>query len=194
MTYPAQGPIEEFGRRVEEYAGKDVCAEVMAGSERLSRKSSGAEVAHWTKGALERLEAAVAAPIVAQIMEQCGRTCARMHAGSVDEARVRRARYATEEAFLEAEVQQPPTGTRLQREGNVLRQFYTPRSYTHPGRCYCATVRGLPEGETMSVSYCQCSRAFVETVWENALGRPVTVELIESSISGADECEFRITI
>jgi hypothetical protein len=103
--------------------------------------------------------------------------------------------YATEEAFLEAEVHQPATGTRLEREGNVLHQFYTPRSYPfHPGRCYCAAVQGLPESETMSANYCQCSRAFVQTVWENALGRSVTVELIKSTLSGADECEFKVTL
>jgi hypothetical protein len=54
-------------------------------------------------------------------------------------------------------------------------------------------VSGLPEGETMSVTYCQCSRAFVQTVWEAALGRPVQVDLLSSAVSGSDECRFRIT-
>jgi hypothetical protein len=194
MAHPAEGPIDEFARRVEEFAGKDICAEVMAGRESISAKTGSAEVAHWTKSAIERLENAVSAGTVVQIMEQCGKACARVHASSVEEARIRRMKYATEEAFLEAEVQEPATWMRLEREGNVLHQFYTPRSSTHPGRCYCAAVQGLPEGETMSASYCLCSRAFVQRVWENALGRPVTIELISSAISGADECEFKITI
>lgn len=193
MSNPTEGPIEELGRRVEEVAGPDIRAVVMAGSEAPTEATSSTDLARWTKSAMERLEAAVPAAAVVEIMGRCGRTCARMNSASVDETLARRQQHATEDAFLAAEVLSPPAGTTLEREGNALRQFYTPRRYHQGLRCYCGIVEGLPEDETMSLSYCHCSRAFVQTVWERALGRPVTVELVQSAISGADECEFRIT-
>ena len=44
----------------------------------------------------------------------------------------------------------------------------------------------------MSRTYCHCSKAFVRTLWEAVLGRPVAVELVSSALSGASECEFEI--
>jgi hypothetical protein len=94
--------------------------------------------------------------------------------------------------FLEAEQKKPMTGTRLVREGNVLYQFYTPRAFTRPMRCYCGLLRGLPDGATVSKTYCHCSKGFVKKFWESVLERPVKVELIQSAVSGADECKFAI--
>jgi len=61
-------------------------------------------------------------------------------------------------------------------------------------RCYCALIKDLPEGETISQTYCLCSKAFVQTLRETAIDRPVTVEILESAVSGASECRFRITL
>jgi hypothetical protein len=45
----------------------------------------------------------------------------------------------------------------------------------------------------MSRTYCHCSKAFVRTLWEAVMGRPVSIELLESAVSGSGECRFRIT-
>ena len=60
-------------------------------------------------------------------------------------------------------------------------------------RCYCALVKDLPAGEAISQTYCHCSKAFVKTLWEAVLGKPVSVDLLESAVSGASDCRFRIT-
>jgi hypothetical protein len=193
MSKAILGMIEQFGAQVEAATGPSVREQVMAGAEAITAKSSGAEVAQWAKGAVERLDALVPEAVRAQIMEDCGVNCARKNLSVIDRAVARRQKYADEEAFLAAEIRKPMPGTRLEREGDTLYQVYTPLAFSQPMRCYCALVKELPAGETMSPTYCHCSKAFVKALWEAALGRPVGVDLLESAITGAAECRFRIT-
>jgi len=58
-----------------------------------------------------------------------------------------------------------------------------PLRYAHK----CGRIMG------MSQTYCHSSKAFVRTLWETVLDRPLTVEILESAVSGAGECRFRIT-
>jgi hypothetical protein len=194
MSKAKTGPIEQFGGEVEALAGAAVRAEVMVGAESITTKTSGADIARWVKGAVERLEILTPPGTAIRVMENCGANCARVNHAVIARTVARRQKYPTEEAFLAAEVKKPMTGTRLARQGNVLHQFYTPRSYGRGMRCYCALVKALPEGETLSPTYCHCSKAFVKTLWEEVLGRPVEVELLASALAGSQECEFRITI
>ena len=184
--------IHEIGRNVERLAGKKVGKKVMDGSEQITASSKPEKVAHWVKGAMERLDDLVDEETRNQVMLNCGYNCALVNSSPIEKAKARRKKLKTEAEFLAAEQQKPPAGTRVIREGNTLYQFYTPSSFTHPMRCYCSLLRGLPDGETASLTYCQCSRGFVQKYWEGALGRPVKVELLESSVSGAQECKFAI--
>jgi hypothetical protein len=186
--------IVEIGENVECLAGEDVRKKVMLGSEQIIASSKPEKVAEWVKCAMERLDSLVDVDTRNQIMMHCGANCARANKSPIEKARARRKKHKTEDAFLDAEQQNPPAGTRLTREGNVLYQFYTPRSFTRPMRCYCSLLRGLPDGETVSPTYCQCSRGFVRKYWESVLERPVSVDLVRSCVSGAEECEFIIRL
>jgi hypothetical protein len=55
-------------------------------------------------------------------------------------------------------------------------------------------MHGLPEGLLASLTFCQCSRGYVEWNWRAILGRPVQVEVVASRIAGAEECEFVIRL
>ena len=193
MSKTVVGMIEQLEGEVGAATDAGVRAQVMAGAETITAKSTGTEVALWAKGAMERLDSLVDQETREQIMERCGANCARRNSGVLDRTVARRRKFADEEAFLIAEIRKPPAGTRLSREGDSLVQVYTPQAFSHPMRCYCALVKDLPKGEVMSQTYCHCSKAFVQTVWEAALGRPVSVELEASAVSGASECRFRIT-
>lgn len=188
------GALNVMGTSIERHAGPEIRAQVMADSEALGATPKPPRVALWMKGALERLDAAVDVATRNAIMVDCGHNCFDRHASNAARIRARRGKFATEDEFLDAELRNPPTGTRLEREGNVLYQIYTPRTWSHPTRCYCSLMRGLPDEQTSSGTYCQCSRGFVERTWEFVLGRPVRVELVESSISGAQECRFAICL
>ncbi len=194
MSKKTAGPIQEIGGRVEQFAGAQVRAKVMAGADKAMKSADAAETALWVKGAMDRLDELVDPEMRQQIMAACGRTCIQMNSGVVTRGRVRRGKYPTEEAFLAAEVKKPSAGTRLELSGKVLTQYYTPHSFGKGLRCYCSLMRALPDGATASKTYCQCSRGFVEKYWEAVLGRAVRVELGSTAISGTRECQFVIHI
>ena len=192
MTKSMVGIIEEFGGQVEALAGATVRSHVMTGGESIIAKTGVGEVARWVQGAMNRLDEAAPPGMAVAIMEACGANCAAMTHGVIERAVARRGKYCSEEEFLAAEVKKPMAGTRLERRGEVLHQFYTPRSFGHGMRCYCALVKALPESETLSPTYCHCSKAFVKTLWETVLGRPIVVQILRSTLTGSNECEFTI--
>lgn len=188
------GAIQELAGNVERFAGAQVRAQVMQGADQLKESTKPDKLAVWVQGAMRRLDALVDGPTRRQIMSECGYNCARINSRPTKAAVARRAKFATLDEFLAAEQAEPPAGTRIRREGEYLYQYYTPRAFSHPMRCYCSLLRGLPPGETVSLTYCQCSRAFVERYWEAIVGKPVEVELLQSAVSGADECSFKIRL
>jgi hypothetical protein len=177
---------------VEQIAGKTIATKVMEGSEQVTEKTDKRKTAEWVKNAMKKLDALVDEKTRVQIMQNCGYNCAKKNSKVIERAVARRKKYASINEFLEAEQQKPMKGTKLAREGNILYQFYTPQAFTRPMRCYCGLLRGLPNEETVSKTYCNCSRGFVEKFWENVLGRPVNVDLLQSVISGDKECKFAI--
>jgi hypothetical protein len=141
---------------------------------------------------MERLDRLTDEETRSQIMIACGYNCALINKGTIEKTKARRRKFDTEEAFIEAEIGNPPPGTRLALEGDTLIQYYTPHQFTHPMRCYCSLWWGLPDGQHTSLTYCHCSQGFVQKYWEGVLGRPTPVEVVESCITGAEECKFVI--
>jgi hypothetical protein len=194
MAEPVLGMIEQFGREVEAVTGESARQQVMAGAESLTPKTKPEAIALWVRDAVDRLDSLAAEDERAKVMESCGVNCARVNGTVIERGKARRARHATEEAFLAAEVAKPQAGTRLERDGDILYQIYAPAAFSHPMRCYCGLLRGLPEGVQMSPTYCHCSRAFVRTYWSEVLDRPVRVDVLETAITGSTECRFKITL
>lgn len=127
-----------------------------------------------------------------RIMVSCGHSCAAMNSNVIDDVKARRKKYESIDDFLDAEITNPEQGTRLAKEGGMLLQYYTPHTYAEGLRCYCSLISALPTDETISLTYCNCAKGFVERFWEGVLERPVRVELVRSRMSGAEECEFTI--
>jgi len=192
MTGKMAGQIHEIGGKIEQLAGAEVFSRVMEGSKGAAASSSPEKVALWVKGAMERLDALSGEAQREEIMLACGHNCILVNKRPLDAAKNRRRNYPTEQAYIEAELQKPPRGFRFERDGELLVQFYTPRSFGPGMRCFCGLMQGLPEGVNASRTYCQCSRGFVQKYWEGILGRPVEVELKETAITGAEECRFLI--
>jgi len=186
------GALVAMEKCMEQLAGKTIATKVMAGSEQITEKTDKRKTAEWIKSAMEKLDALVDEKTRVQIMQNCGYNCAKKNSKVIERAVARRKKYVSINEFLEAEQQKPQKGTRLAKEGNILYQFYTPQAFTRPMRCYCGLLRGLPNEQTVSKTYCNCSRGFVEKFWENVLGRPVKVDLLQSVVSGDKECKFAI--
>jgi hypothetical protein len=188
------GQLEVLSVNIKELAGEEAFAQVMQGYEVLTEKSKPVQVTDWVKGTVQRLDETVDPYTAEQIMLRCGYNCAMTNQGPIAAAKKRRAKYASLDEFLAAEQNSPPAGMRFERNGNVVFQYYTPRAFSQPMRCYCGLMRALPKNETVSKTFCNCSRGFVQVWWEGILGCPVVVEILETAISGAEECKFSIRL
>lgn len=184
--------IENLGRNLEHYATPEAREKVLEGSEKLAKKSDQAKIALWVRGAMKRLDRAVDKKTRARIMEECGYACAKANHATIDRVVAKRKKYGSLEEFLEAEKSKLLPGMRLEPQGKILYQFYLPQSFRYPMRCFCSLLRALPPEETVSATYCQCSRGFVQAMWERVLGKPVKVEVLETAVTGAKECKFKI--
>jgi len=182
-------PLE---KNTELLAGDVVSEKVMEGSEAITEKTDRKELALWVQGAMERLDSLVDEETREKIMENCGYACATVNKRVIDRVKAKRLKCETIDEFLEAEERKPSRGTRLVRDGKQLHFFYTPRKFYRPMRCYCGLLGALPEDLTVSRTYCNCSKGFVRKYWESVLDRPVQVQLKQSAVTGADECEFLI--
>jgi len=194
MTKAKLEMIKEFGYQVEKASGSAVSSRVMAGAEALRLATSRKEISLWMRDAIDRLDAAVPEQERVAIMENCGYNCARHNSTIITRGKTRRAKFDNEAAFLAAEQAKPQVGTRLKLQGDFLVQTYTPQSFTHPLRCYCSLLGELPAGQHISPTYCNCSKAFVQTFWSEVLGRPVKVKILETAVTGSTECKFEIKI
>jgi predicted hydrocarbon binding protein len=59
--------------------------------------------------------------------------------------------------------------------------------------CHCPRVREiLKSSVTISPTYCYCGAGFYKGIWEEILGEPVEVELLESVLQGDEVCRFAI--
>jgi hypothetical protein len=112
--------------------------------------------------------------------------------GAIERMRKKREKFDTLDEFIESEIKNPSKIQRIERHGDRIIQVYSPKNFGKGWRCFCGLWRHLPDDEKTSNTWCHCSKAFVEKTWEMYVGKPVRVELLESSISGAKECKFEI--
>ena len=182
-------PLE---KNIELFAGEITSMKIMEGSEALTEKTDKQKLAEWVQSAMERMDSLVDEKTRVQIMENCGYNCAIVNKKVIEKGKAKRMKYKTIDEFLEAEERKPSSGTRVVREGKLLHYFYTPKEFSRPMRCYCGLLRALPEDKTVSSTYCNCSRGFVKKYWERVLDKPVQVQLKQSAVTGAAECEFLI--
>jgi hypothetical protein len=186
--------IKEIGRNVERFAGDAVRRKVMEGSEKITPSTSKTSIAGWVKGAMEKLDSLADEKTRTQIMENCGYNCALHNKAPIEKAKARRKKFKSLDEFLVAEQKKPMIGTKLERQGDKLYWYFTPQSFKTPMRCFCGLLRALPQNETISRSYCNCSKGFVKKYWEGVLGKPVDVEVLQTAVSGAKECKFAVHI
>lgn len=182
---------EVIGVFVEQYAGREAREKVMEGVEELAGASDEAK-SMWVKGAMERLDELLDEETAVKVMVGCGHACARINGVAVKMGVEKRMKYGSVEEYLEAEQRDPIPGTRLEREGDVLHQYYMPNTFRGGLRCFCSRISSLPVDQIISPTYCNCSKGYTEKFWEAVLGRPVEVDLVQSTMTGADECKFTI--
>ena len=59
--------------------------------------------------------------------------------------------------------------------------------------CHCPRVRdGIELDPVLPEDYCYCGTGFYKGIWEEILGEPVEVEVLESVLQGGDVCRIAI--
>jgi hypothetical protein len=59
--------------------------------------------------------------------------------------------------------------------------------------CHCPRVRDeIVNDQALPLTYCYCGAGFYQGIWEEILGEPVKVEMLESVMQGDDVCKIAI--
>jgi hypothetical protein len=59
--------------------------------------------------------------------------------------------------------------------------------------CHCPRVRDvIGEEPSLPNEYCYCGAGFYQGIWEEILGQPVELEVLESVMQGDDVCKIAI--
>lgn len=135
----------------------------------------------WLETLMAGLEAAVDERTRAEVMESCGRACARHH-GDMEKARAITCSVQEIGEWL----------AELNRQvlwcGSWVRDGETITSVCE--KCGCPLVRaGLVE---LSPTFCNCSQGWGKAVFGTVSGRPVEVELKQAIGRGDPVCEFTV--
>ncbi|NLU42145.1 MAG: hypothetical protein GXX08_08065 [Firmicutes bacterium] len=184
--------ITAFIAEVERVAGADTAAAV-AGESVVDSSVKPRDRALWLARAIERLRQSVDQASYKEIICGCGAQCACRHQAAKT-ALERRLQHPSLEAFLAEEQRNPPPGTRLVVEETVVYQHYLPAEAKGGHKCFCPVMRHLPRAVSPPDGYCECSRSYLEQVWSAILGQAADVEVVETCLTGAQECVFRIQL
>lgn len=132
---------------------------------------------NWLTDLLDTMDAELDEPARARLMEGCGRGCYRRHAfkpavaaasGGTVEGLIH-AYHSICEAWLEGDDLHVRFGQKVER-------------------CYCPVLRDRP-GRPNDM-HCHCTKATHQSIIEQALGRPVRMEIVESVRRGGATCHF----
>jgi predicted hydrocarbon binding protein len=142
--------------------------------------SRGTEKAKYAKCLMDNFEKQFTEKVRVKVLENCGRNC--IGASTIERAKKIGKNTKTLEDLVSRLNKQHIGGGKLHIEGN--------RIYGEYKRCYCGMVNKTKE--QFSSTWCNCSRGYLLELFEQTLGKPVKVDLLESVIQGAKTCKFTI--
>jgi effector-binding domain-containing protein len=190
---------------VERILGPAARAQVMAGIEEITPESSLESYTEWIRGAMDRLDALTDDPFQKYQIVSC---CAHVFPGE----RIARLRAIYEQRqeiddVLREMYQDPAWYEDPVRRGNVLfvrKVPYDPEGYEtgatpaerRKAYCHCRFVRSYLDEipSKLSPTFCWCGSGWYKRLWEDLLGQPVTIEHLETLITGNDQCTLTITL
>ncbi len=180
---PKSGRIGRFAKMIEKKTNLKTAEKIMKGADKYE-KGSYAEKASWWNDAVARLEKEVGKKSAIKIMQSCGRMCCgpahRKYAKQI------MSKVKSIKEFINTLNKFGIGGGRLKlKDKNTITGGYD--------HCYCGQVKQTQKPFS-SLLYCHCSTGLYKQLFETALERPVEVEILQSIISGAKNCEFVIHI
>ena len=177
------GRLARFGKILLDKVDPVTAIHVLEGAEKY-KQFKYPEKAAWWKGAVKRLESSAGHDLTVEIMKACGRKCCGI-------ARRKTAKKLFAESlnmddFLNKLNTHDIGGGRLKRVND--------RTITGGyDSCLCGQVK-YTETPFDDLTYCECSSAWFQQLFESALDQPVEVVVNQSIIAGDDTCEFTVTL
>ncbi|MEA3440640.1 MAG: hypothetical protein U9R58_10190 [Chloroflexota bacterium] len=86
--------------------------------------------------------------------------------------------------------------TKISKSGNLI-EYMEERDPDLKRQLYCHCPRvgdALKTGRSITTVYCYCGAGFYKGIWEEILGEPVQVEVLESVLQGDPVCKFAIKL
>jgi len=148
----------------------------------------------WIKDLMDHMDTFVDAQTRITLMQACGRSC---YINAFGIASAEKPLPAAAEQFMKY---LSNGGYEVRQEGRKTVVIYNwGRKHQNPwgliiqdGYCMCPIVESSPQ--RLSPTYCLCSTGYIKEIFERNLGKPVTVELLESLKTGGKDCRFRIEL
>ena len=131
----------------------------------------------WVKNLIECIDIHLDEATRKQLMESCGRACAR--AGPIRAAEACRGNL---DAWMSTLAKWHGGEEYVQRDGNLV--------HVTCAECLCILMREGPP--RLPDTYCYCSLGWMKEMFGTVVGKPIEVELVESIKRGAERCRFII--
>jgi predicted hydrocarbon binding protein len=144
--------------------------------------STNSQTTKWIKQLVDDLPDTIGVDTANLVMESCGQQC--IGQSILEKAIFLRKGSRDIDEFLDKLNQAHIGGGKLRREDQTI--------YASYDRCYCGSVSKTRV--PISTTYCHCSCGWYKKLFETALEKSVTVELIDSIVRGAKSCQFIIHI
>jgi len=182
---------------------------VMQGSNAIGVETTVDDRFQWVKQALERLDGLADEGQKYDLLSSCAHVFPAEQVGKLkavyDDARQRTGDglQAVDAviAFMDAD---PGWQKGSRRKGRIVYAAKSPRdpqayekaqneAEKKQAYCFCPIVRSHL-GQGMPASFCYCGAGWYRRQWEGAIGRPVTIEVVQSILRGDDMCQFAIRL
>jgi len=133
----------------------------------------------WIKNAVTSIEEQTSQDACSQILQSCGRRCA-------PEKLISQAKriFDSSKDFGEFLARFSEVFDALHVEDNAVYIVYP--------QCYCPHIRNLDKEDIPNV-YCECSVGWIRELFEQAVGKPVSVERIATVVAGDPGCRFKVS-
>ena len=198
-----------LARNIERVLGSAAQEAVMQGSDAIVVETALGDRFQWVKQALERLGDLADEGQKYDLLSSCAHVFPAEQVGKL-KAVYEGVRERTGDAlqavdavitFMDGD---PGWQKGSQREGRIIYAAKSPRdpqayekaqseAERKQAYCFCPIVRRhLDQG--MPTSFCYCGAGWYRRQWEGAIGRPVTIEVVQSILKGDDVCRFAIRL
>jgi len=132
----------------------------------------------WIVTLMENLEEQCDEKTRCELMESCGRDCAKRGAIAIAESS-----KGNVEKMIEVLRHSPDINISCQK-GEPIKVTYK--------KCLCELVSKGPE--RLPQTYCECSKGWLLQMFETAAQKPVSVNILQTIKRGGDSCDFLIQI